>query len=57
MFVEDGRILLGRRSTDRGLRPNFWDMIGGEHTKFRWFTVAEALDLALAEYRDVLKCI
>ena len=57
MFVDDGRILLGRRSPDRRLRPNCWDMIGGEHTDIRWFTVAEALDLALAEYGDVLKCI
>ncbi len=34
-------------------------MRGGEHTEIRWFTVAEALelDLALPQYRDVLKCI
>ena len=34
-------------------------MRGDEHTEIRWFTVAEALalDLALAQYRDVLKCI
>ncbi len=34
-------------------------MRGGEHTEIRWLTVAEALelDLALTEYRDVLKCI
>lgn len=34
-------------------------MRGDEHTEIRWFTVAEALalDLALAQYRDVLRCI
>ncbi len=34
-------------------------MRGDEHTEIRWFTVAEALalDLALPEYRDVLKAI
>ncbi len=34
-------------------------MRGDEHTEIRWFTVAEALelDLALPQYRDVLKCI
>lgn len=123
ILVEDGRILLGKRSPARTLYPGVWDMIGGhqkagesldqtlrrefaeeisvtptefsklavlaepapetngehayhvfaitawlgreptmrggEHTEIRWFTVAEALalDLALAEYRDVLKCI
>ena len=123
ILVEDGRILLGKRSPGRKLYPGVWDMIGGhqedgesldqtlrrefeeeigvtptefrelavlaepapeingrrayhvyaitawrgpepairtdEQTDIRWFTVAEALalDLALAEYRDVLKCI
>ena len=123
ILIKDRRILLGKRSPDRKLRPNCWDMIGGhqeddktldatlrrefeeeigvtptefselailaerapedhcerayhlfaitawrgpepamrgdEHVEIRWFTVAEALalDLALAEYRDVLRCI
>ncbi len=123
ILIKDRRILLGKRSPDRKLRPNCWDMIGGhqeddetldqtlrrefaeeisvtptefselavlaepapeingrrayhvyavtawrglgpamrgdEHAEIRWFTVAEALalDLALAEYRDVLRCI
>ena len=29
VLVEDGRILLGKRSPHRGLYPNAWDMIGG----------------------------
>lgn len=34
-------------------------MRGDEHVEIRWFTAAEALalDLALAQFRDVLRCI
>ena len=40
----------------RGPRPA---MRGDEHVDLRWFTVdqALALDLALAQYREVLKCL
>ncbi len=38
VLVEDGRILLGKRSPRRKLNPNAWDMIGGHQEK------GEALD-------------
>ncbi len=63
LLITDGRILRGRRAYHvyainawRGPEPAIRN---DEQTDIRWFTIAEALtlDLALAEYRDALKCI